>query len=76
MGGWATSHEAIYNMYKKYLSTAKECNVGETCFAPTVYKKYKSSASANYDIGNQTSHGRLVLADGALVDFNFHSANC
>ena len=76
MGGWATSHEAIYNMYKKYLSNAKECNVGETCFAPIDYKKYNTNTSANWDIGNKTNLGRLVLADGTFVDFQFNSDSC
>ena len=76
IGGWATSHQAIYDMYKKYLSKAKECNVGETCFAPIDYKKYNTNVSANWDIGNKTNLGRLVLADGAFVDFQFNSDSC
>ena len=29
IGGWATSHSAIFNQYKKYLSYIKECDVGK-----------------------------------------------
>ena len=76
MGGWATSNEAIYNMYKKYLSNAKECNAGETCFTPIVYTKYKSTASANYAIGDLTDRGRLVLADGTIMTFRLYSSSC
>ena len=76
MGGWANSHESIYNLYKKYLSNAKECNPGETCFAPIDYKKYKSTTSANWDMGNQTNLGRLVLADGTIVSFYYQSDSC
>ena len=75
-GGWATSDEALYNMYKKYLSNAKECNVGDSCLTPIDYKKYNTSTSANWDIGSKTSLGRLVLADGAIVQFHFTSASC
>ena len=76
MGGWATSNEAIYNMYKKYLSNAKECNIGETCFTPIDYKKYNSTASASSSIGDITNQGRLVLADGTMMTFRLYSSSC
>ena len=31
-GGWAVDNEAVLNMYKKHLSKAKECGIGQNCF--------------------------------------------
>ena len=60
IGGWGTSTEAIFNMYKKYLSNAKVCGTDTTgCFDGT-YKNLNNT-SANM---NTNSHYKLIMADG------------
>ena len=48
IGGWATSAEAVFNLYKKYLSNAKVCGLETTgCFAGR-YKRMNGS-NGDYD---------------------------
>ena len=70
IGGWATSSSAVYNLYKKHLSNAKDCP-GETagCFTGP-YKGYNSSI--NFD----TTRNTLVLADGTEIVFWDLSQDC
>ena len=75
VGGWAGSHTDIFNHYKKYLSNAKECQVGQSCFSSIDYK-YLNGADHTFDMMDLTTYGRLVLADGSFVNFLFDNANC
>ena len=72
IGGWATSTEAVFNMYKKYLSNAKVCGIDTNgCFEGS-YKRYGGS-TFNYDSGRYT----LVLADGSEISLgNDFRADC
>ena len=64
IGGWATSAEAVYNKYIKYLSKAKECGKGNTgCFEGTYLRR--NGTSANYDVANNKY--AFVIADGVEV---------
>ena len=64
LGGWATSSEAVYNKYIKYLNKAKECGKGNTgCFEGTYHRR--NGTSANFDaISNKYA---FVIADGVEV---------
>ena len=74
MGGWATSAEAVFNMYKKYLSNAKVCGVDTTgCFQGT-YKRLDNGSAGDFDTNKYT----LVISDGAEVSIaeNQYDASC
>ena len=65
MGGWATSTEAVFNMYKKYLSNAKVCGIDTNgCFEGT-YKKMDNT-TGTYDADRYT----LVLSDGTEISMH------
>ena len=67
IGGWATSSEAVFNLYTKYLSNAKICGKDITgCFEGT-YKKMNGTPG-NYDSSNgSNSIYTFVMADGTEV---------
>lgn len=62
-------------MYKKYLSNAKECAVGQSCFDVVNYKGLDGVDFNNYPM-NDTARGRLVLADGTFLYFCLWNTNC
>ena len=61
IGGWASSSEAVFNMYKKYLSNAKVCGLDTGCFEGA----YKQLNGTTVDL--DTNRFTLVLADGTEV---------
>ena len=61
IGGWATSSEAIFNMYKKYLNNAKICGLDTGCFEGA-YRRMDNKLE-QYDSGRYT----LVIADGTEI---------
>ena len=73
IGGWATSAEAVFNMYKNYLSNAKVCGIDTTgCFAGT-YKRMNGTTTSTFDDINRY---RLVIADGteiSVAEGDFHN---
>ena len=76
IGGWATSTEEIFNMYKKYLGNVKECGVGTAgCFQGT-YKNLLNGSTGDLDTNRYT----LILADGSELSMtqgsNNFSADC
>ena len=60
--GWAYSADNIYTLYKKYLSSSKECNFSSGCW-------YNA-----WDNNNELP--KLILADGTLLMFHFLSKDC
>ena len=67
IGGWGTSTEAIFNMYKKYLSNTKVCPNNVTgCFAG-IYKRMNGKKSSIESGVNQYG---LILADGTALSFS------
>ena len=73
MGGWATSAEAVFNMYQKYLSNTKVCGKDiKGCFAGS-YKLLNGGVENSLD-----NRYTLVMSDGAEIsvgDLHF-SDNC
>ena len=67
IGGWATSSQAVYDMYIKYLSKAKECggNNAEQCFGSS-YLRLNNGTEVSFDTYD-TNSKRFVLADGTSV---------
>ena len=67
IGGWATSVEAVFNMYKKYLSNVKVCGVDTNGCFRGIYKHFNGSNTSEYsfDDGRYT----LVMADGTEISF-------
>ena len=61
IGGWATSQEVIYNMYKKHLSLSKDCGLDTECAAH--YASWRENSSINNSEGNYS----LILADGSQI---------
>ena len=52
IGGWATSNQAVYDMYKKYLSVTKDCGTNTGCYPQEAAKyafNYKNSVDGNKD---------------------------
>ena len=76
IGGWATDNTKIYNLYKKHLSKAVDCNVGQSCFS--VSHVGIDGTTAGLDNYNMTgsSRGKLILADGAIVNFHYYHNDC
>ena len=64
IGGWATSGEAVFNMYKKYLRVTKECPVGTTCFDGS-YKQFNGNSAKWF----HNARYSLVLEDGSMISF-------
>ena len=70
IGGWATSNEDVYNMYKKYLSNVKDCQ-SASADCKTIYYTWRDSNTHNF-AGDYT----LFLADGSKVIFGNSSTDC
>ena len=65
IGGWATNRDAVFNLYKKYLSNAKECLSGTEC------------SIINSGFWNTDSDGyKLILADGTLINISLTDPAC
>ena len=76
IGGWATDNTAIYNLYKKHLSKAVDCNPGQSCFSVShVGMDGTGAGTDNYNMTG-SSRGKLILADGAIVNFHYYHNNC
>jgi len=50
IGGWATSHETVFNQYKRYLSYVKACNGVSGCYGQQ--KFYYPSAGEDSSWGD------------------------
>ncbi|MBR6163116.1 type II secretion system protein, partial [bacterium] len=80
VGGWASSSENMYAMYKKYLKTARECGSGTECLNQDTILYLNKQPAVEYYNGSELS--KLVLADGVQVIFwtsaptNTEYANC
>ena len=69
IGGWATSAETIFNMYKKYLNNAKICGLDTGCFEGA-YRRMDNKLE-QYDSGRYT----LVIADGTEISMRDEEFN-
>ena len=81
IGGWADSSEHIYQLYKKYLSNAKECSNTTKCFEQFNGQGYKWLNNSGYDgdwVENDPNNDTrtLILADGVQVVFLHKSNTC
>ena len=63
IGGWATTAENVFNLYKKYLSNTKECLLTTGCFAGT----YRHMDNTSIVLTNSTARYNLILADGSVM---------
>ena len=62
IGGWATSGEAVYDMYKKYLSNVKECGLSTSGCFDGIYKRMNGGKGDYY-----TDRRTFVIADGMEI---------
>ena len=70
IGGWATTNNAIFKMYKKHLSKVKECAKGQYgCMAETY--NFLSGGSKSYD-----RQYVFILPDGTEVGISATTADC
>jgi len=77
IGGWATSAEDIYNLYKKYLVNTKECGGNEGCFEQAANITYLNGNIYPYGTWDTSSDVRkMILSDGTQVLFDFASNDC
>ena len=75
VGGWSSSADDIYNIYKKYLLNAKECDSDSGCFVQGAYKLLDNQPTGNWD--TNTAYRKLVLTDGTQIMFeNWISPDC
>ena len=75
IGGWATSTENIYNLYRKYLNKAKACDNGITgCFSGT----YTRMNGVVNSLDTGVDRYGLILSDGIAFLFqnNDFSMDC
>ena len=70
IGGWATSGEAVFNMYKKYLSNAKVCSAGTTCSNKS-YLQFNGNSHKWFD----NTRNVLILPDGTLFSISNDNAS-
>ncbi|MBR6163752.1 type II secretion system protein [bacterium] len=73
-GGWASSHENMFNLYKKHLINAKECGSDTGCFGQGKYTKLDGSEWSL--VVDDFVTGKLILADGTQVDIESFSNDC
>ena len=71
VGGWASSQENIYSMYRKHLLNAKECGSEAGCFRNGTIKYLNGNNYGDFDNG-----GGLILSDGTQVQFEYMSSAC
>ena len=72
MGGWATSPEAVYNMYKKYLGKVKDCGLGSAGCFQGPHKRFNGTV-ASYD--GTSSKYAFILSDGTEVMISTSGVN-
>ena len=76
---WATSDEAVYQQYKKYLNNVKECAGGTGCMNQlTDTYRYKNLQGNNISTNwnKQTSNRRFIVGDGVQVMIYGSNAAC
>ena len=73
IGGWASSVDAVFDNYKKYLSNSKECGAGIECVND---KWYHLNETPNDGWHKSPNSRRLVLADGMQILFEPVSDSC
>ena len=58
VGGWATSPEAVYKLYRKYLRVSKDCGSGTECFEKMITGNgfYKILNGTNYSNSHFSSN--------------------
>ena len=81
IGGWATSTEAVYNMYKKHLSLSKDCGSGADCFEKMTsdnnfYKKLNGNSYYSASFTTNDQFYKVITADGAQILFAFNYPDC
>ena len=80
IGGWATSPEAVYKLYRKYLRVSKDCGSGTECFEKMITGNgfYKFLNGTNYSNSHFSSNQyyKIILADGTQVLFAEIYDNC
>ena len=74
IGGWACSNDDVYDMYKKYISIAKECSEDNSDCPNQPYLRRDGSADRNeYFFGTMKS---LITNDGMRYAFLSVNENC
>ena len=80
IGGWASSAEAVYNLYKENLNISKDCGSGTECFEKmtsgnTFYRYLKGTNYYHSKFASSDSFA-VILADGAQVLFVNNRTDC
>ena len=70
IGGWACSNAEIFDMYKRYLSKAKECPAGGDCMTQQ-YRFLVGTGKKNFK-----NDATLVLPDGMQIGIVGIDENC
>ena len=77
-GGWACTLDDVYNKFKKYLNSTKDCGAAKGCFRQHGEKGYKFLKGNGYTVQwNDADWNRnFILADGAQVMVFSVDRNC
>ena len=77
-GGWASSVDNIYNLYKKHLNISKDCGALSGCFKQLDNKGYKqlNGDYCNSNWNTNSNYRKFILNDGQQVIIAFWSNNC
>ena len=78
IGGWATSTEVVFNMYKKYIAKSQECQAGNACFTASYSHLNTSTPGTAPGMAGSNKYA-LILSDGSVATMftdsdNFSSA--
>ena len=70
-GGWITSVDSIYELYKPYLHITKDCGSAQGCFPIA----HMTMHNQRWNFNTSTGFRKFVLSDGTQVLLNYDT-NC
>ncbi len=71
---WGNSSQKTYELYKKHLISAKDCNNQSGCFKQGTYSFLNGDPAVSFD--SNINEYKLILSDGIQVLFTGHSSDC
>ena len=77
-GGWATSGENLYLLYKKHLLKSRDCEGNVGCFEQGGYVGLNGTDQSNFNVAASEKYNfrKLVLSDGVQIRFDGISTDC
>ena len=74
---WVTNTTDVYNLYRKHLNKAMDCNIEQGCLRQGAYKNLNDNGTWNFE-DNSIKYPKLVLTDGTqiIIEKAWFSQNC